>query len=1422
MSIARQHNEWLSLIEVSGPFLSLPVLLRVFPQGLDAHDPEMSKNVRLAFGEWEAHQQEVAIHTAWLEFVLKRTLGYPDDYLLKGQALPNALEARVHEHAETLRPTYALKAPTEALPRMLVSVFPPSQALTKPVAGTTWKTGSPDTRMMTLLHATGVPLGLVTNGEKWLLVAAKPGETTSYITWDAGLWSEEPLTLRAFVALLGVGRFFGVAENETLPYMLAESALNQQEVTDQLGQQVLKAVEVLIQALDRIDVEQHGRLLDGIGEKDLYQAALTVMMRLVFLFSAEERGLLLLGDALYDRHYAISTLRDQLREISDEQLLEHRHDAWGRFLATCRVIYGGVEHEAMRLPAYGGGLFDPDRFPFLEGRKAGTSWVDAPAAPLPINNRTVLHLLESLQFLRVRVPGGGIEPRRLSFRALDIEQIGHVYEGLLDHTAKRASSPVLGFKANGGDDIEISLSELEERATAGEDELVAFLKEKTGRTPAAIRKAFAQANDANSLVLQSACGTADGLYNRVKRYALLLRDDSNGYPVVVRQGSIYVTSGPDRRSTGTHYTPRSLTEPVVKTTLDPLLYDEIAQGNESTPERLKTAAEILALKICDFACGSGAFLVQACRYLSERLVEAWSLAEAARPEVPLFVPEALPSGGHHGEQLLPSDLEERLALARRLVAERCLYGVDVNPMAVEMAKLSLWLTTLHKNRPFTFLDHAIKCGDSLLGLHCSEQIEHFHLVPARATVRLHDYIKARYVELLKIARGKRAELETFTILDTRDAELKQQLYGEAESVLDSVRILADLIVCAGLSSAGSAASRSLKLLETKLEELLLDVGAAFGDESTLTVAESQGLWSLRQKIIGMLQPPSAPMQRRTFHWLVEFPEVFLHADTPGFDAIIGNPPFVGGKKISGLLGDDYRDYQVLYTADGRKGTADLCAYFFLRAAKLIKCGGNFGLLAVNTIAEGDTRQVGLEAMLHAGYSIFAARTNFPWPGGASIAASEIHMHRGPWVGTRKLNGQSTAVISPYLSSEPEWSPKPLTENSNKSFVGSYVLGMGFTMSEQEARALISRDAKNVEVLFAYLNGEDLNSHPQQKSSRWVINFWDWPLARSAEGQWCEADERQQALWLSEGYVPPDYPGRVAQDFPEVLALIERKVKPERQRMDDKGAYVLRKPLPQRWWHYADKRPALYHAIGRGASFARHPDDWDASTPEYDLVLAQTQVSKYLTPCMLRNDYVFDQKVVVFGGASFELYALLQSSIHEAWARKQAGSLETRLSYTPSDAFASFPLCTANERLAELGQHFHELRRGVLTSENIGLTEFFNRFHRQGYDVPVMVELRRLLVQIDYAVRDAYGWHDLELKHDFYSVPYLPESDRVRHTICEESRLEILRRLSRLNHERFEVQQALDAAAAARPPQRIAARKRKLVGHDEAGVQGGLF
>jgi len=412
MSITRHHNEWLTLVPNSGPFLSLPVLTQAFPQGLDAHDAEHARRLRLAFGEWDDDQSsnrpDPAIHGAWIKLVLGETLGF-EELLAEGQNIPQTLKSEIAEYGETLRPDWIVNDPTTQKVRLLVQTYPRSQPLSKPVPLSRWN-ASPDTRMMQLLHDTGIRLGLVTNGDHWMLVNAKRNETSGYVSWYANLWLEEPLTLRAFRTLLGAHRFFGVQDTETLDLkdgLLDRSAEDQQEVTDQLGYQVRKAVEVLIQALDKADQDHGRKLLADVDEKVLYEAALTVMMRLVFLFCAEERELLLLGDDLYDKNYAVSTLRELLRTTADqhgEEILGLRYDAWTRLLTTFRAVYAGAKHDRLKLPAYGGSLFHPDRFPFLEGRKAGTCWKDTEATPLPVSNRTVLHLLEALQVLQVRLP----------------------------------------------------------------------------------------------------------------------------------------------------------------------------------------------------------------------------------------------------------------------------------------------------------------------------------------------------------------------------------------------------------------------------------------------------------------------------------------------------------------------------------------------------------------------------------------------------------------------------------------------------------------------------------------------------------------------------------------------------------------------------------------------------------------------------------------------------------------------------------------------------------------------------------------------------------------------------------------------------------------------------------------------------------
>ena len=202
--------------------------------------------------------------------------------------------------------------------------------------------------------------------------------------------------------------------------------------------------------------------------------------------------------------------------------------------------------------------------------------------------------------------------------------------------------------------------------------------------------------------------------------------------MVILPGALYVTESALRASTGTHYTPRFLAEQVAEGALEPLVYSPgPLQTADRSAWKLRTAEEILALRVADIAMGSGAFLVAACRYLAGKLIEAWS-AEGN-----------VDASAHLAEAPVESGLALDVAAdplvikARRQIIEHCLYGVDINEMAVEMAKLSLWLVSMDPHRPFTFLDDRLAAGDSLLGITSIDQLEWMHL-DVKAGRKLHE------------------------------------------------------------------------------------------------------------------------------------------------------------------------------------------------------------------------------------------------------------------------------------------------------------------------------------------------------------------------------------------------------------------------------------------------------------------------------------------------------------------------------------------------------------------------------------------------------------------------------------------------------------------------------------------------------------
>jgi len=731
--------------------------------------------------------------TALRQWLLRDILEWGEE-LAEGQRLPATSFVRTPEHGVHLRPSQSLLEVDDANRiRVAVFVWPTGTRLQRrpevAIAGDTWP-ASPVRRAQTWCRESGVPLALVTDDDQWVLVWAPRGAPAASCRWRIGDLADERILQAGFVSLLGAKRFFAVEADETLEALFRKAADAEAEITRGLGLSVRRSVELLVAAISRDDVATKGAMLRGVGTTEVYEAAVTVLMRLVFLLFAEERRMLPAEDPLWAESYSVLTLREELRTSAmrdGEDALERRSTAWHRLLATFRAVHDGVNHDRLSLPAFGGSLFDPDRFAFLEGRHTGGG------RPIAIDDRTVLAILDALLTIEVKA-GRSRVAQRVSYKALDVEQIGHCYEGLLDHGAVRIPGLSLGLVGPDGAEPEISIVDLETRLASGADVLCEWLSdsERCNRTSAALAVLLAKQPEGVELArLRIACGGDDDTFARVLPFWGLIRKDLRELPIVLLPGSQYVTQTSTRRNTGAQYTTKALAEEVVQYALEPLVYDPGPQ-NEADPAKwkLRTPMAILDLRVCDPAVGSGAILTAAGRYLASCLIES--------------VTEYGPGNGRFAARLADlaaASSEDQVVLARREIVDHCLYGVDKNPVAAEMAKLSLWLTTVARERPFTFLDHAIQVGDSLLGITDLEQLRWLHLDPAQRKGAIGFealVIDVRIKEATELAR----RLQELSVVTVRDATDKQRLHEELRAKLADLAIVADTVVGAALSTAG--------------------------------------------------------------------------------------------------------------------------------------------------------------------------------------------------------------------------------------------------------------------------------------------------------------------------------------------------------------------------------------------------------------------------------------------------------------------------------------------------------------------------------------------------------------------------------------------------------------------------------------------
>jgi hypothetical protein len=745
----------------------------------------------------------------------------------------------------------------------------------------------------------------------------------------------------------------------------------------------------------------------------LYRQVLRIVYRVLFLLTAEDRGLI--SDDPHYAHYGVGRLR---RLLTRRSAFTDHVDLWLGFQTLRQIVSDAALATLLGAAPLNGDLFAP---------------VDLDAAV--ITNRDLLRAVRHLAWY-------GDPPRRINYAALDTEELGSVYESLLElhpTITWRGAVPVVAFAARSA----------------------------------------------------------------------------------------------ERRATGSHYTPPELVAPLVQHALEPALRARLAPCR--TPAEREAA--LLGLTVLDPACGSGHFLLAAARHLGTELARIRSGDAAPAPEI--------------------------VRDAMRDVIAHCLYGVDRNPLAVELCRVALWLEGHARGRPLTFLDHRIRCGDSLLGVADLHLLEAGIPDDAYRPLGTDDRAHARQVRA-RNAREARMDLFRHGFVTAPLADLAAQMHQVAampdrtveqvhaksaayrrvitQDAYRRLRLACDVWTAAFFQSF--APPQSPPPTPHARGGGMGVVGVAL---TTMAVQEALTHGALSDPRQGAFVTVTRD-ERAFFHWSLEFPDA---AAAGGFDVILGNPPFMGGLRISGVAGEAYRRWLEAALAPFG-GTADLCAAFFRRAFALLRPGGRLGMIATNTIGQGDTRESGLKVILAQGGRIAFARRFVRWPGQASVEVNlvviEAPRARRTQEGTggdggALLDDHPVAAISSRLDAEPDGEPARLRQNDGKAFQGDIVRGLGFVLEAAEAEALLARDPRNADCLFPYLNGDDLNTHPAQQPGRWVICFHDWDLAR-------------------------------AQQYPDLLRIVEERVKPERERLRGPGDARNRAA----WWQFGAYRAGMRRAI----------------------------------------------------------------------------------------------------------------------------------------------------------------------------------------------------------------------------------------------------
>ncbi len=1297
------HKEWIGYVRPVGLVVSAPALAhaQAWPDRNVAADQSRLRD--LTAGPRENDPPAIRDLARFAVEILR----WDAADLVPAATLDPGLEAVLDGYGETLRPTAAVaefdRDPTGDRRWLLlvqeVAVGLDLDAAPPPDDKSTRWQASPQARFERLLRETRVPIGLLCNATHLRLVYAPLGETSGHLTFPVAAMTEvagRPI-LSALLMLLGPERLFTLEDRRRLPAILAESRKYQNQVSNQLAQQVLAALYELVRGFQAADDARHGDLLRTVLRDDpdaVYAGLLRVLLRLVFALYAEDRSLLA-GGEVYARYYSVLGLFDRLRADAGRHpdTMDARFGAWAQLLTLFRLVHDGARHGDFHLLGPQGVSLRPRRLPVPRRPGAG----DPRARPRrPPRRRPPGQRWRGLpRPANLLVLGG----ERLSYRTLDVEQIGSVYETMMGFTLQVAT----------GRSIAIRPAKIPRRPD--DDRPRRLARHQPADRAAWFQGRTDQKVDGKALAALKEAATPEAVVAALGR-----KVDANVTPNIVPAGSMVLQPSDERRRSGSHYTPRALTEPIVRTTPPadprPPRPGRHARG-DPRPEGLRPGDGLGRLPR---------------RGLPPARRRAWS-----RPGAPPVDPADSPRRGRTA--LRPAPGRPALPVRGRQEPD----GRATSPSSPSGWRR--WPGTTRSPSSTTPCATATPSSAS-----SRRQIESFHWQP--------DFRKLAFMPTEQIAsRISRSIAGRDEIREAADATpepLLQQKLGLVDEAINPVRFYGDLVIA---SFFGATTDKARKAL---LEDNAANLAAHITEPDYLT------RYPQLARIAQSLRDGPRPVT--PFHWEIEFPEVFDRPN-PGFDAFVGNPPFMGGWNISSSFGQSYLEWLFNSTKQSH-GNCDLVAYFFRKSFQEIRNTGCCGMLATNSISQGDTRDSGLSFICQNSGAIYECTRRKKWPGLAAVIVSVVHFTKDPFANNlASIDGDMVSRISAFLlPGMQDHNPPTLLSNKNTSFGGAKIYGQGFILTPEETSLLINKNPKNQLRIFQYLGGEEINSDPKSMSYRNVINFGTMSLEE-------------------------------ASNWPDLLSIVVEKVKPERD-MRSNNAIALRQQ--QYWWRYRSDTPNLFEAVSK-----------------IERCLVHSQVSTHLSFVFKDSRHLFSHAANVFALSSFASFCMLQSRNHEIWARLFASSMKDDLRYTPSDCFETFPFpkdYESDPKLEAAGQAYYEYRADLMVRHDEGLTKTYNRFHDPDELSPAIVRLRELHAAMDRAVLDAYGWTDLHPTCEFLldyddeaddDDPTAPPTRRRkkpwRYRWPDDTRDDVLARLLELNRQYAETERLLGLAQSTTRP-----------------------